>query len=1065
MHQMRKTSILKASTATIAFGLTLAANPAFAQDQADPAPDDAVATAPAEETPVAITVTGSRIARPNLESTAPIGVISSEALDTRGFTSVAQALNELPSFGVPGASPVGFGQSGFGAGQSFVDFLGLGSQRTLTLVNGRRFVSSNTSSIFGPTGSGGSQVDLNNIPTKLVDRIETVAAIGAPVYGSDAIAGTINIILKRDFEGIDLDAQYGISREGDAADYRVRGLIGKNFADGRGNVTLSGEYGEGEGLLFSDRALTASDDRFALARDANSPFRQIPYTDFRVPSVALTGIPLVGGGAFGLDFPLSPQQAALFLGDPTASFGVQNAALQTLRFDVNGNLIPIDFGSTIGPDSRFNVFTSGGNGLTLRDVSNLLTDTKRYNAVLTTSYEIGNAWRLSAEGWYTVSEGRNLINQPAYNSALFGAAGTRDGNLIIPLSNPFLTPEVRAAIANQIANNPFSDRNLNCTFGDAFPACLQDQDYFYFGRASIDLSPGVSVGKNEIIRGVAELAGEFSVIPDKPWSFNASFNYGRAKTVSRNQELNEQNFRNAINAVSVGGTIVCAPGAVNSAAPTVSSTCAPLNLFGQNGVTKEALDYVTSIATPVNINEQYDAIVSVSGGLFALPGGDFGFAVGYEHREESSDFDPGVFYRGASADLYPGVDYDGDGDPIDLFYGRSVPILPVFGKYNTDEIFGEINAPIIAPDNDVTLISELSLNAAGRYVWNSIAGGDLTWTVGGRYAPVDGLTFRGAYTRAIRAPSVTELFNPSSSSFVFATDPCDAGEITRGPDPATRAANCAAAGVPDDFTALSNQRSFPGFVFGNPALTNEKSDSFTAGIVFEPRFARGLAITVDYVDIKLRNAISQFSTDQVAASCYDSTTFPDNAFCDLVERDPDTAQLSRIGTSFFNSAELRYKGILADVKYLAETPFLGAESTVALSATFQYLDTLTNQVIAGDTPNQIDDTVGYSRHKGVFTATYDNDSFNYQIQAQYLGSAKVDPQAAPDQFSIQKVDPVVFVNMAVSFDVTDRATFRLSADNVFNEKPPFPFPLAGGTTTYFSGILGTFFRAGFNVTY
>jgi len=1062
---MRKSSILKAGTASIAFGLALAAVPAFAQDQTDSAQDEVADPASTEEAPVAITVTGSRIAKPNLESTAPIGVITSEALDTRGFTSVAQALNELPSFGVPGASPVGFSQSGFGAGQSFVDFLGLGSQRTLTLVNGRRFVSSNTSSIFGPTGSGGSQVDLNNIPTKLVDRIETVAAIGAPVYGSDAIAGTINIILKRDFEGIDLDAQAGISEAGDAQDYRVRALVGKNFADGRGNITLSGEYGEGDGLLFTDRAVTRSDDRFALARAANSPFRQVPYTDFRVPSVALTGIPLVGGGAFGLDFPLSPQQAGLFLGDPSVSFGVQNAALQTLKFDVNGNLVPIDFGSTIGPDNRFNVFTSGGNGLSLRDVENLLTDTKRYNAVLTTSYEINNSWRISAEGWYTVSEGRNLITQPAYNSALFGAAGSRDGNLIVPLSNPFLTPETRAAIASQIANNPLSDRNVNCTFGDPFPACLQTQDYFYLGRASIDLSPGISVGKNEIFRVVADVSGEFNVIADKPWTFNASFNYGRATTKSRNQELNEQNFRNAVNAVSVGGNIVCAPGATNSAAPTVSSVCAPLNLFGQNGVTKAALDYVTSIATPVNVNEQYDAIVSVSGGLFTLPGGDFGFALGYEHRQESSDFDPGVFYRGAATDLYPGVDYDGDGDPIDRFYGRSVPILPVFGKYNTDEVFGEINAPIISPDNDVTLVSELSLNAAGRYVWNSIAGGDLTWTVGTRYAPVDGLTFRGAYTRAIRAPSVTELFNPSSSSFVFATDPCDSGEITRGPDPATRARNCAAAGVPTNFTALSNQRSFPGFVFGNASLTNEKSDSFTGGVVFEPRFVPGLAVTVDYVDITLKNAISQFSTDQVAASCYDSTTFPNNPFCALVTRDPVTDQLSRIGTSFFNSAQLRYKGILAEAKYLTDTPFLGADSSVALSATYQYLDTLTNQVLAGDVPNQINETVGYSTHKGVFTATYENDIFNYQVQAQYLGEAKVDPQAAANQFSIQKVDSVVFVNMALSIDVSDRATFRLSADNVFNQKPPFPYPLAGGTTTYFSGILGTFFRAGFNVRY
>ncbi len=145
-----------------------------------------------------IVVTGSRISHRETESSSPLQVIDAKQLDARGFQTVAQALNELPTFGVPGASPIGFNQSGFGAGQSFVDFLGLGSQRTLTLVNGKRFVSSNTGSIFGPTGSGGTQVDLNTIPTKLIQRVETVAAIGAPIYGSDAVAGTINIILKKD---------------------------------------------------------------------------------------------------------------------------------------------------------------------------------------------------------------------------------------------------------------------------------------------------------------------------------------------------------------------------------------------------------------------------------------------------------------------------------------------------------------------------------------------------------------------------------------------------------------------------------------------------------------------------------------------------------------------------------------------------------------------------------------------------------------------------------------------------------------------------------------------------
>jgi Outer membrane cobalamin receptor protein len=174
----------------------------------------------------AIIVTGSRIARPRFETVEPALVVSSDAIEMRGSDSIGQALKEQPAFGTPGATPIGE-QSPLAQGQSFVNFLGLGSQRTLTLVDGRRFVSSNTASIFGPTGAG-NQVDLNLIPTKLVDRVETIAVGGAPIYGADAIAGTVNILLRRDFAGFELDGQAGISSRGDeqaSASARSQGII------------------------------------------------------------------------------------------------------------------------------------------------------------------------------------------------------------------------------------------------------------------------------------------------------------------------------------------------------------------------------------------------------------------------------------------------------------------------------------------------------------------------------------------------------------------------------------------------------------------------------------------------------------------------------------------------------------------------------------------------------------------------------------------------------------------------------------------------------------------------
>ncbi len=1050
MH-LSKAALLGASSfVAILFNASVASAQASVPAEASPktnstVPQEAdlngqVTTGQNKEDNGAIVVTGSRIAHTRGDTISPVSVITSKDLDTRGFSTLADALNEQPQFGIPGSSPVGDAQSGFGPGQNFINFLGLGSQRTLVLVDGQRFVSSNTSSIFGPTGSGGGQVDLNIIPTKLIDHVETVAAIGAPIYGSDAIAGTVNVILKKDYHGFDIDAQSGISKFGDAPKYRVRALAGMNFAGGRGNITLAGEYDTEKGLRFTDRNITTSDDRFSRPATPGQ-FRRVPYTDFRVPSIDTNGIPLVGGGIFGLDFPLSGQQANLIFGDPTLNFGVGSGANQ-LKFDSSGNLIPINFGTTIGPNSGFNIFTSGGNGLSLPQVENLLTDLKRYSANLIARYAFSDRVRVFGEGWYSVSEGRNLTDQPAYNSGLFDSPGTRDGNLILSVNNPFLSSTARAAIINSINNNPLSDLNLGVT---------DNQDYFYFGRANYDLQSGVSTGKTKVYRFVGGIEADLRVLPVGDWKAQATVNYGRSLTTSVIPSLNQQNFLNAVNAVrDVNGNIVCAPGAVNSGAATISSVCAPLNLFGTAGVTQAAKDYVTSIARPKSLNKQKDFVASIAGPLSRLPGGNLAFAAGYEHREESSSFDPGSFYFGVP------------GPSPRATYGRSVPIDPVFGKFKTNEFFGEIDGDLIGPANDIPLISSLSFQTAGRYVKNSIAGNDFTWTAGARYAPIRDLSFRVALTRAIRSPSVTEAFNPSSSSFIFADDPCDVSNVNTGPAPTTRAANCATAGVAQPFSALSNQRSFGGVTVGNSNLKNEVANSLTVGTVLHPRIIPGLTLTVDYVNIRLKQAISAFSPNQVLSACYDSASFATNPFCALVTRDA-AHQLSLVTTSYFNSALLQYRGILGGLDYRAPTPFLGAGSRLDFSASVQHLLTLNNSASAGDAPTKNAGSIGFSKNRGVASVVYTNGGFSTQLQGNYIGPANLVPNQIDNQYSVPRVKGIVFTNFSIAQSVGKRFTLRGDIDNLFGVKPPYPSLLVGAYPTYFPGILGRYFRVGAEV--
>lgn len=200
-----------------------------------------------------VLVTGSRIPRPEFEGTLPGVQVTEAQIKGRGFTSVLEILNDLPIVG-PGSSPLGTnGGQAASLGASFVDLLDLGTPRTLTLVNGRRFVSGNAATLFVDGNATGGQVDLNSIPASLTERIDVLTVGGAALYGSDAIAGVVNVILKRNFDGIRLNVVSGVSSLGDAPNYQVSATAGKNLFDGRINIVGALEYTRNDGLQADAR--------------------------------------------------------------------------------------------------------------------------------------------------------------------------------------------------------------------------------------------------------------------------------------------------------------------------------------------------------------------------------------------------------------------------------------------------------------------------------------------------------------------------------------------------------------------------------------------------------------------------------------------------------------------------------------------------------------------------------------------------------------------------------------------------------------------------------------------
>jgi len=988
-----RTIILRGVSAT---ALLLAAAPALAQSASD-----AAAAAP-QDTPADVVVTGSRIPRPQFDTFQPTQVIGKNEIDNRGYTNVAQALTEIPAFGPPGASATG-AQSPFGPGQTFVDFFGLGSQRTLVLVDGRRFVSSNTATIFGPV-SPGSQVDLNTIPTSLIERIETVTVGGAPIYGSDAIAGTVNIILKRDYTGVELRAQSGVSQRGDAPEQQLSLLAGTNFAGGRGNITVSGEYDHGDGLTAGSRAVTERGSFFGTPpASLNSPYRQIVYPGQRFTAFT------AGGTPFSDDDYLAVRS------------GIRNAAGQLLQFGSNGRLVPLDLGTMM----RQGFISSGGNGFDMPSRSNLLTDSERYLGSVRLSYQLTDNVRFFGEGWYSHAKSVNLIDEPNYNTALFGPAGSPNGNIAISLDNPYLSAADRATIA---ANLPAG------------------QNVFYLGRALSDLTTGRAESTVETYRFVGGFDGTVG-IGGRDFSWEASAVYGRSQMDVRQNKLVEQNFRNALDVVVDGsGNIVCRPGAVNAAIQTISSTCAPLNILGSGQASQAARNYIFAVATPRSVNEQIVFNANIKGSAFSLLGNDVKLVAGFEHRQERTRFDPGAFYYGEPQP-------DGSRVP----YGRSILVDPVAGKYHTNEVFGEIVAPSVTAQNGLKWLHTLEFDGSARWVHNSLSGGDLTWSAGGRIGFVPDVTFRGNFTRSIRSPAITEAFNPASIAYEAGPDPCDTRFVANGPNPAVRRANCVAAGI-NPATFISNFSSFqiPVTVAGNADLRNEKADSWTVGAIVQPHFVPGLSLAVDWVNITLKDAIVTLDGPSILNACYDSPGYP-NQFCSLFTRDAN-GQIVTIREGFYNAARTKSAGLQATLSYRLPLDRIGVRDAgaIGLAVNYFYRDTLETQVGTDDIKH-IAGSIGYPRHSGTANLSYEGNRFNLLLQAQYIGKGRFDMDAAPNATDITGVGDWWLFNATVGAKVNERFGLKLIVDNLFDATPPYPAPLGNGTRPYFSGIMGRYF--------
>lgn len=574
-----------------------------------------------------IVVTGSRIRRVEVESNLPVGVITAEQMNRRGYLNVADAINDLPTVGMSD-TPKG-DQDSSSVGRNYVNLFGLGSQRTLTLVNGRRMVGANPASaaVLNP----GGQVDLNTIPSALIARVETIQGGGASVYGSDAIAGVVNVILKDDFEGLRFDVQAGISDYGDAFTNRVQITAGRNFQDGRGNAAVSFEHSENDSLVYPDRWFTNLGLGSASNPANTGPNDGIPANirifDHRMPEFNASGV------LFRIPAPVQ----GMVLG----------------QFNANGDIVPYDKGTYYNY-----AYSAGGDGYRISDVTSLMSEVKRDIFSGIGHYDLTDRIKVTGELLYSKVEAVEPVNQGVFNTTL-----QTGSNAAIPISttNPFLSAQAQSVLAGAGVTR------------------------FFLSRANEDLVADGATARSsgETARAVVGLEGDFDAL-GRNFFWNVSANVARSEGYFSAAGINEKRFRYALDATRDGSNkIVCAANLAGSTDPDAAG-CVPIHLFGAGGVSDEARAYLAEEYRQDFEMRQTDILANLGGDLFQLPAGPLSFVVGLEYRKEESTFTPNTASR-------LGL---GRGEPIAPVSGE-FDTREVYGEFLAPLVSPSFNLPLV----------------------------------------------------------------------------------------------------------------------------------------------------------------------------------------------------------------------------------------------------------------------------------------------------------------------------------------------------------------------------------
>jgi outer membrane receptor protein involved in Fe transport len=822
-----------------------------------------------------IVVTGTRIHREEGQAaTLAVTPVAAEELNDQGDISLGDALNDLPALRATWSQANSSRFIGT-AGMNWLDLRGLGAERTLVLINNRRHVTSSPGDNF---------VDVNTIPSDLIERVDLVTGGNSAVYGSEAVAGVVNFITRRDFEGVQVRAQSGVSSEGDRQSEFLSVTAGRNFGESRGNAAIALEWGSTNALYYRQReALTGARSGrrlFILSED--------PSDDGPTGSDGIVDNPFYNGGLFdgtvAIGGLIDGEDCSLLQEPIRSQRCLPNGQPRIFSFDANGNLIETvpdldlrQFGTPI-----VRIGTNAGGLSSFAELRQLSPGLDRYSANLFAHFDLSDNIRPFVEAKFVHVDVVQETGSSFWRGSIpdFFRTSSFSGGSDLSCTNPFLTAQAIEVLQ---------------TLG----RCVDPAGSFTMSRRNLDFGARGELHDRDTYRLVAGFDGEFL----DGWHYEVAANYGRLDTRMRSLnnlliydlEGNEDGFLLAIDAVrDAAGEIVCG---VNADADAANDRpdCVPIDVFGPGAPSQEAIDFVNTTGTRNERAEQFVVSAFVSGDLpaIALPAGPPAFAAGAEYRSE----------RAWSV-------YDELSAAGATFQNAVQPFRPP--DLSIKEAYAELRVPMLSGRR---YARELTAEAAGRISdYNTSTGSISAWNLGLVYAPIQELSLRANFSTSVRAPTQGDLYRPLSQDFAPVQDPCDVLYIGNNQN---RAANCAAHGVPVGFEntfARSQPISFE--TGGNPELVEEEGESYTLGLRYLPPFLPGFALSIDYYDIEVTNLIAQPSAQAVLNSCYNSSSGVDNQYCDSISRLPDSLfGTPALTASGFNYARQQTEGFDLDASF------------------------------------------------------------------------------------------------------------------------------------------------------